>query len=275
MPGSTDSEPLVEVKRLRKSYRQTRWFSQQRFVIPALDDVNLAIREGSTLALVGESGSGKSTLARCLALLERPSSGEIWIDGVNVLTLPDRQLARARPQIQLIFQDPATSFDPVLKIAEVVAEPLDVQHQVSRARRPEMALRLMEDVDLPPEWADRLPLELSGGERQRLALARALAMRPKVLILDEVFSGLDLPLQAQIAKLLSRLKERWRLTYVLVSHDLGVVCRMADQVAVLYRGRLVEHGNTAQLFSRPKHPHTRALVSAALSFEPRFHRISG
>jgi ABC-type glutathione transport system ATPase component len=259
--------PLVVVHELSKTHKQTRWFSRHKFLTKSLDHVSLVINERATLALVGESGSGKSTLARCLALLERPSEGEIWFEGENLLTLPARRTRHARRQIQLIFQDPSTALNPRLKAVDIVAEPLDIERQGTQPELRDWALHLMEEVGLPSRCGSRRPLEFSGGQRQRLALARALAVEPKVLILDEVFSGLDLPLQAQIARLLRRLQERRKLTYLLISHDLSLVCRIASEVAVLYRGRLVEHGKTQRLLAAPEHPHTRALVSATLSFE--------
>ena len=261
-----NGSPLIVANRLCKTYRQTRWLLRQNFSIKSLDQVSLIIPRGSILALVGESGSGKSTLARCLALLERPNEGQIWLEGENLLTLPKGRARRARQQIQLIVQDPATALNPRFTAADVVAEPLEIQQQGTRSERHEQALRLMEQVGLSSEWGDRLPLEFSGGQRQRLAIARALAMRPRVLILDEVFSGLDVPLQAQIAGLLVQVKKRWGLTYLLISHDLGLVCDIADEVAVLCQGRLVEQGATEKVLAAPEHPHTRALVSATLTF---------
>ena len=265
---SPSPRPLVIAHMLSKVHEQTRWFSWRRFLTISLDHVSLVINEGSTLALVGESGSGKSTLGRCLALLERPTEGEIWFEGKNLLALPARQARHARRQIQLIFQDPSTALNPRLKAVDIVAEPLAIEPQGTKPELREFALHLMEEVGIPPQCGNRRPFEFSGGQRQRLALARALAVQPRVLILDEVFSGLDLPLQAQIASLLKRLQAQRKLTYLLISHDLSMVCRMANQAAVLYRGRLVEHGETQRLLAAPEHPHTRALVSAARSLRP-------
>jgi oligopeptide transport system ATP-binding protein len=269
-PSPVKSEPLVAVQGLSKSYRQGLCFSRQKFLVKSLDNVNLAINGGSTLALVGESGSGKSTLARCLALLEEPSEGEIWFEGKNALTLPKCQARHVRQQIQLIFQDPSTALNPRLNAADIVAEPLEIQRQGTKHERRHRALQLMEEVGLSSQWGNRLPLELSGGQRQRLALARALAVQPKILILDEAFSGLDLPLRAQIVGLLADVKERWSLTYLVISHDLGLVSGMANEVAVLYKGRVVEQGGAKELFLSPRHSHTRALVAASLMSGPRF-----
>jgi ABC-type glutathione transport system ATPase component len=266
---------LLVVRDLSKIHEQRRWFSRHKFLTQSLDRVSLVIREGSTLALVGESGSGKSTLGRCLALLEEPSEGEIWFKGKNLLTLTACQARQARRQIQLVFQDPSTALNPWLKAVDIVAEPLIIERQGMKPELRDRALHLMEEVGLPLQCGNRRPLEFSGGQRQRLALARALAVEPKVLILDEVFSGLDLPLQAQIAGLLNRLQERRQLTYLLITHDLGLVCRIASEAAVLYRGRLVEQGKTKRLLAAPEHPHTRALVSSSLSFGSLFQRAPG
>lgn len=268
---STKPQDLVTVRDLSKSYQQGRWFiRRQKFLVRSLDHINLSISQDSNLALVGESGSGKSTLARCLALLEEPSEGEIWFEGRNVLGLPGSAARRIRRQIQLIFQDPATALNPRLKAMDIVAEPLEINGVGVRRERQRRALQLMEEVGLPSRWGHRRPLELSGGQKQRLALARALASQPKLLILDEAFSGLDLPLRAQMVNLLADLKERWRLTYLIISHDLGLASRMANEIAVLCQGRLVERGSARELFFAPKHPHTRALVAAALMLRAQF-----
>jgi ABC-type glutathione transport system ATPase component len=259
------------VRELSKTHQHARWLGRRKFLTKPLDRINLSINEHSTLALVGESGSGKSTLARCLALLEKPTEGEIWFEGENLLALPGREVRRARRQIQLIFQDPSTALNPRHKAVDIVAEPLALERQGTQPERRDHAFHLMEQVGLSSHYRDRRPLEFSGGQRRRLALARALAVQPKVLILDEVFSGLDMPLQAQIAALLRQLQEESNLTYVLISHDLGLVCLMASETAVLYQGRLVEQGKTQRLLTAPEHPHTRALVSATLSLGPLPH----
>jgi ABC-type glutathione transport system ATPase component len=269
LPSTAKSEPLLAVRGLSKSYQQTPWFSRRKLLVKSLDHVDLAITEGATLAVVGESGAGKSTLARCLALLERPSGGEIWYEGKNLLTLAKRQARYARQQVQLIFQDSSTAVNPRLRATEIIAEPLELQRWGTRRERRELALQLMEEVGLSSHWENRLPLEFSGGQRQRLAIARAIAGQPKVLILDEPLSGLDPPLQDQIIRLLMEVKERRRLTYVLISHDMGLVCSVAKEIAVLYQGRLVERGSPKELILAPKHPHTRALVAASPNTGPQ------
>ncbi len=264
-------EPLVHVQGLSKRYLQRRWFSREKFLVQALDNVELTIARGCTLALVGESGSGKSTLARCLARLEEPSSGEIWYEGRNLLDLSPQQLLPFRRQIQLIFQDPASALNPRLSAVEIVAEPLAIQQCGTKKERHQRALELMEQVGLPPQWRDRLPLEFSGGQRQRLAIARALALEPKFLILDEALSGLDLSLQAQIVNLLLELQALHSLTYLYISHDLSLVGHIADEVAVMHQGKIVERARTSELFAHPQHPHTRALLAAIPMLEPGAH----
>jgi len=230
-------------------------------MIQALDGVDLTLAAGATLALVGESGSGKSTLARCLARLEDPDSGELWFDGENLLRRPANLSAPRRRGIQLVFQDSATALNPRFSAAEIVEEPL----LIGGVRWPEhrrRALDLMQAVGLLPEWAARRPLELSGGQRQRLAIARALAAEPRVLILDEALSGLDVLVQAQILNLLLDLQTAHGLTYLHVSHDLGLMGRVADEIAVLHHGRIVERDGVEALFKNARHPHTQDLLAA-------------
>ncbi len=212
--------------------------------------------------MVGESGGGKSTLARCLALLEEPSSGEIFVEGRPVAELDGRQKRALRPRLQLIFQDPASAVNPRFSAAEAVAEPLVLRRWADRAARHARALELMDEVGLSAELAERSSLELSGGQKQRLVIARALAAEPKLLILDEGLAGLDLSLQAQVVNLLLRLQERHRLAYVLISHDLRLVAHLADRLAVMDRGRLVESGVPEEILARPQNPATRNLVGS-------------
>jgi ABC-type glutathione transport system ATPase component len=256
------SAALVRVANLSKSYVQRRWLSRGQFTVRALEAVDLVIFRGRTLALVGESGSGKSTLARCLVRLEEPTSGEIWFDGRNLLSLGRVELRAARGQIQLIFQDPAAALNPHLTALEIVAEPLVVQGRGRPREQRERALALMEQVGLARQWASRSPAEFSGGQRQRLAIARALALEPWLLILDEALSALDLSVQAQIVNLLLELQASRGLTYLYITHDLSLVPHLADEVAVMQGGTIVERGTPAGLLRRPQHPHSRALVAA-------------
>jgi peptide/nickel transport system ATP-binding protein len=257
-----DADVLVSVRSLSKHYVQKRPFSGKRFRVDALSGVTLTIRRDTTIALVGESGAGKSTLARCLALLEKPTHGEIWIEGFDVGGFTRKELFRSRRLVQLIFQDPASALNPRMTAAEIIAEPLEIQREGAKADRRARATDLMGKVGLPTDSASRRPLEFSGGQRQRLAIARSLALQPKLLILDEAFSNLDLATREDLLRLLRDLQARHGLTYLFISHDLRLVSDLADEVAVMNEGRIVEQQATAKLFAHPEHEYTRALLSA-------------
>ena len=260
-------EPLVSIRGLSKQYVQQRPLTLAKFTIQAIENVDLTVHRGTTLALVGESGAGKSTVARCLSLIEIPTAGEIWFDGANLLALSRKALFPLRRQIQIIFQDPASALNPGMTAAEIIAEPLAIQHQGTKSQRRSRALELMEQVGLPAKWESKLPLEFSGGQRQRLAIARALALEPKLLILDEALSGLDLANQEMILRLLANLQAMHCLSYVHVSHDLRLVSGLADEVAVMYQGRVVEQKSAPELFAHPEHPYTQDLLDAMPSLE--------
>jgi ABC-type glutathione transport system ATPase component len=257
------AEASFEVRGLSKQYVQRGLFDRRGFIVQALQCLDLSIPAGTTLAVVGESGSGKSTLARCLALLETPSAGEIWFEGRNLFTLGKRDLRAVRAQIQLIFQDPVTALNPRLTAVDVVAEPLLVQKRAGKGERRERALELMAQVGLSPQWGNRRPGEFSGGQRQRLAIARALALEPKFLILDEALSALDPPVQAQIVNLLLELQASYGLTYLYITHDLGMLAHLADEVAILRQGKLVERAKTMELLLHPQDSYTRRLLDSA------------
>ena len=253
---------LIRATRLTKEYEQQRPLSRRKFHVRALDGVTLEIRAGSTFALVGESGSGKSTLGLCLAGLEKPTSGEICFDQQDLLNLKGPDLARVRGQIQLIFQDTAAALNPRFSAEEIVIEPMRIRSRLTAEERRPWAEQLMEQVGLLREWLNRRPHQFSGGQRQRLAIARALCVQPRLLILDEAFAGLDLSVQAQILKLLQKLQATHGLTYLFISHDLSLMARIADEIAILHQGRIVEQGNPRDLFAKPQHPVTRALQEA-------------
>ena len=247
------ADPFLSVRGLSKNFAGR----------PAVQDVTFSLERGRTLGVVGPSGSGKTTLARCLALFEAPTSGEIRLDGRNLCTLNHRQQAAMRPEIQLIFQEPASSLNPRFTAAQIVTEPLLIRGLGTRETRLERASELMETVGLPRHALQTPALEFSGGERQRLAIARALALEPKLLILDESFAGLDLSVQAQVSGLLLDLQQRRGLTYILISHDLALVWRLAGEIAVMDHGSIVEHAGVAVLLARPQHPCTKELLNAA------------
>ena len=231
----------------------------------ALQEVSFSLEQGTTLGLVGESGSGKSTLARCIALFEAPTSGEIRLEGANLWSTSRSGQRRLRSRIQLIFQESASSLNPRFTAAQIVEEPLLIQRWGTARERSERAGALMEMVGLRREAMAKRPLQFSGGERQRLAIARALSLEPILLILDEAFSGLDLPIQSQISNLLRDLQKRLALTYILISHDLESVAGLATEIAVMDGGRMVEHASTADLFAKPQHPRTQALIEAGVA----------
>jgi oligopeptide transport system ATP-binding protein len=245
--------PLLSVRDLCVDYGARR----------VLHGVGFDLARGETLALVGESGSGKSTLARALAGLVRAAGGSARFTGTELLGLRPRQWRPLRRRLQLVFQDPASSLDPRLRVGAIVAEPLAIQRSVPRAGRSARVAELLAQVGLAPELAARWPHQLSGGERQRVSLARALAPGPELLLLDEPVSSLDVSVQAQILNLLAALREARGLGYLLIAHHLGVVRQLADRVAVLFAGHLVEEAPAEVLFSRPLHPYTRALLAAA------------
>jgi len=251
-------ELLIAVRDLSKIYRRAG--GAGRLAITALDRVSLTIPAGSIFAMVGESGGGKSTLARCLALLERPDAGEILFAGRSHASLSRRQRAAVRRRIQLIFQDPAAAIHPRFSAVEAVEEPLVIQRWADRPARRHRALELLAEVGLGQELAARSTLELSGGQRQRVAIARALAAGPRLLILDEGLAALDLSIQAQMVNLLLKLRRRYALTYLVISHDLRLVGHLADEVAVMHRGRIVERASPRELLTRPRHPAALALV---------------
>lgn len=265
----TSDSILLEVRGLRKRYVQRRWFSRREFPVVALDGVDLTVGAGSTLVVVGESGAGKSTLARSIALLEPSDAGEIRFCGRRVSPSDARKTPALRRVIQLVFQDPGTSFNPRFSACEAVAEPLAIQAEGPPVDRRRRALELMEQVGLSAGAGDRLVSEFSGGQRQRLALARALALKPKLLILDEAFSSLDVSIQAQMLNLLIDLRRAHSLTCVYVCHDLSLAASIADEVAVMERGKIVEQGRARELFRSPRHPHTKRLLEATQALSGR------
>src|SRR6266436_1664137 len=256
-----NAEPLLIVDNLEKVYSRRAVRGTRREVM-ALQGVSFAIRPESTLALVGESGSGKSTLAFCLACLERPTSGRIIFKGNEITALDEEQQRAVRPQIQLVFQDPARSLNPRFSALELVSEPLLVQGRVNKREREDRARTLLAQVGLPQEKTLQRAEEFSGGQRQRLAIARALALEPKLLILDEALSALDCSIQAQIANLLMELQNSLGMTYVFITHDLAMAAHLADEIAVMDRGRIVEQGAAQKILQQPKHETTLRLLAA-------------
>jgi peptide/nickel transport system ATP-binding protein len=261
------AEPLVRVEALVKRYPPSRNSSGEHSAA-AVDGVTLSIFAGKTLALVGESGSGKSTVANCLASMERPTSGRIWIDGIELTGLGGRELRSVRTKIQLVFQDPAAAMSPRWTALQIVAEPLVIQDQIARSEQFDRARTLLERVGLSAATGSRRLAEFSGGQRQRLAIARALALEPKILILDEAFSALDCSVQAQMVNLLVELQSSIGITCLFITHDLAMAALIADHIAVLERGRIVESGDARNVVLHPVQDCTRALLAAS----PRLER---
>jgi len=254
--------PLVEVSHLVKQFTRGGGFLRAGTVVHAVDDVSFTIEEGETFGLVGESGSGKTTTGRCLLRLIEPSSGAIRFRGEDVLAFPRRRLREARRDMQIVFQDPYSSLNPRMRARQIVEEPLIIHRLGARAARRTRVAELFELVGLDPVHLERYPHEFSGGQRQRIGLARALALNPSFVILDEPVSALDVSVQAQVVNLLMDLQQRLRLTYLFIAHDLRLVEHICNRVAVMYLGKIVEMGSAEALFAAPQHPYTRALLSA-------------
>jgi ABC-type glutathione transport system ATPase component len=256
-------EPVIRVENLVKRHAG-RGFARRAPGFTAVDSISFSILPGTTLALVGESGSGKSSVALCVARLERVTSGRIWFEGRDVAALGEKELRAVRPSLQLVFQDPANSLDPRWTVGEIVGEPLLVQGRISRRDRDGRTAQVLERVGLDAEYLERRTGELSGGQRQRVAIARALILEPKLLVLDEVLSALDCSIQAQIANLLVELQRALGLAYLFITHDLRMAAHLADEIAVMSRGRIVEQGPAEKILQNARNPATQSLPGANL-----------
>ncbi|MFN2501522.1 MAG: ABC transporter ATP-binding protein [Pyrinomonadaceae bacterium] len=256
--AQTSLAPLVRVRHLVKHFP----VANSDDLVQAVDDVSFDIIAGETLGLVGESGCGKSTVGRCLLRLHEPTSGEVLFEGTDLVGLPSREMQALRREMQIIFQDPYASLNPRLSIRSIVSEPLKIHNIGDKRSRNARVADLLQKVGLDPKYADRYPHEFSGGQRQRIGLARALALNPKLIICDEPVSALDVSVQAQVVNLLQGLQEEFGLTYLFISHGLAVVEHISDRVAVMYLGRIVEICDAVELYEKPLHPYTNALLSA-------------
>jgi oligopeptide/dipeptide ABC transporter ATP-binding protein len=267
-------EPLLVVEDLKKRYPVSAGglLGRKGLAVKAVDGVNLRIERGETFGLVGESGCGKTTLGRCILRLEEPTSGKIRFDGQDVLACDARSMRALRREMQVIFQNPYASLDPRQTVGRIIGEPLRVHRVLNRNQLHGQIQRLLEVVGMLPEHLHRYPHEFSGGQRQRVCVARALALNPKLIIADEPVSALDVSIQAQILNLLVELQRRFSLTYIFISHDLGVVRHLCDRVAVMYLGKIVELAPSADLYSRPLHLYTQALLSAVPVANPGLKR---
>ncbi len=238
----------------------------------AVDDVSFALQEGKTLGLVGESGSGKTTIGKCILRLMEPSAGQILYAGQDITHLKQRDLRRLRSEMQMIYQAPAASLNGRMTVGQIIGEPLWIHESLKGDAARERVLELMDVVGLKDEHYYRFPHEFSGGQQQRIGIARALAVQPRLIVLDEPTSALDVSVQAQILNLLQDLQDQFNLTYLFISHDLGVVRYMCDEVALLYLGKIVEVAATEVIFEQPKHPYTQALISAIPEPDPALQR---
>jgi ABC-type glutathione transport system ATPase component len=274
-PSQDKAQALIDVEGLGKRYHVRQSFSGRRSLVQAFRNINLRIFPAKTLALIGESGAGKSTLGRCLAFLERPTRGTIWFEGRRVTGLKKSDLSPLRRRVQLVFQDPTSALNPRMTAEEIIAEPLAIQKEGTRTEWHERAAQLIEQVGLPRSWLAKRPLEFSAGQRQRLAIARALALEPMLLVVDEAWSGLDLLNQDLILRLFARLQATRSLAYLYISPDLELVSRYSDQVAVMYQGEIVEQKPTRDLFAHPEHPYTRELLAAMPPIESIYRERFG
>ncbi|GMR09590.1 MAG: dipeptide ABC transporter ATP-binding protein [Anaerolineae bacterium] len=267
----TGNEVLVEVENLTKYFPITHGLIIQKKVgdVQAVDDVSFSIHVGETLGLVGESGSGKTTVGRTILQLHRPTAGSVYFKGEDLTALEGGELRRMRKYMQMVFQDPYASLNPRMTVANIIAEPLEIHSIGNKKQRRSRVEHLLELVGLNPHFINRYPHEFSGGQRQRIGVARALALEPEFVVLDEPISALDVSIQAQVVNLLGELQERLGLTYLFIAHDLSMVRHISDRVAVMYLGKIVELAPREELFNNPLHPYTQALLSAVPIPDPK------
>ncbi len=264
-------EVLVSVRDMKKHFPIMKGVMRRQVgAVKAVDGVTFDIFRGETLGLVGESGSGKSTTGRMLLRLENVTDGEIWFDGVDISTLRPRQLRKLRPRMQMVFQDPHACLNPRMTVGSIISEPLREHGRAHGAEAQRAVEVLLELVGLAPKHANRYPHEFSGGQRQRIGVARAIALNPEFIVCDEPIAALDVSIQAQVVNLMERIQEELGLTYLFISHDLSMVRHIADRVAVMYLGKIMELAEVNTLYDTPMHPYTQALLSAVPVPDPEF-----
>jgi peptide/nickel transport system ATP-binding protein/oligopeptide transport system ATP-binding protein len=269
MERGTTTAPLLELRNAAKHFELGRGFLARRTLVRAVDGVDLAIQPEETVGLVGESGCGKTTLGRMIVRLERPTAGEILFQGRDVWAARGPESRALHRAIQMVFQDPYGSLNPRKRLREILRVPLLVNGLADGRSADAQVAALLQEVRLPPALAGRYPAQLSGGQQQRVAIARAISVRPSLLVADEPLSALDVSVQAQVLHLLQRIRDERRLSLLFISHDLAVVRHLCDRVLVMYLGKIVEQAATGELFARPRHPYTAALLSAVPTTRPR------
>lgn len=269
MSRTENSDSLLKVRKLSKHFPVSQGWLRKKLQLKAVDAVNLDIDTGKTLGLVGESGCGKTTLGRTILRLQKPTSGEVHIDGKNIAELDRAELKQARRNMQIIFQDPYASLSPRRTVGQIVREPLDLHAIGSTSERRERVAELLHTVGMRSNALNRYPHEFSGGQRQRIGIARALALDPKFIVADEPVSALDVSVQSQVLNLLAGLKEERGIGFLFISHDLAVIQHVSDEIAVMYLGRIVEQAPVMELYRSPRHPYTKALLSAIPVPDPR------
>ena len=271
--NGNDPGAILNIKNLKKYFHVGGgMLGGEGLTIRAVDDVSFSVRPGETFGLVGESGCGKTTLGQTIIRLYDPTDGQIIFDGTDISTFGARQMRPVRRDIQMIFQDPSASLDPRMTVGSVIAEPLNVFGIGSKSDRRERVQELLKVVGLNSYFSNRYPHEFSGGQRQRIGIARALALNPKLVICDEPVSALDVSIQAQVLNLLKSLQDQFSLTYLFIAHNLAVVAHISDRVGVMYLGKLVEIGDAREITERPRHPYTKALISAVPVPDPTRER---
>jgi len=271
----TQNEYLLQVRDLKKYFYRERLFSSDKKPILAVDGISFVLRRGETLGLVGESGCGKTTAGKSILRLIEPTSGQVFFRGQDILPLRQQVMRRLRPHMQFIFQDPYESLNPRMKVGEIVSEGLEIHRVAHGKEKTKRVSELLEQVGLHPQDAFRYPHEFSGGQRQRIGIARAVSLRPDLIVADEPVSALDVSIQAQILNLLVDLRDQLGLTYLFISHDLRIVKHISDRIAVMYLGKIVEVARGEDLFRRPFHPYTQLLFRAIPKLDPAQRREEG